>query len=257
MEQNTPFEIATLFMGILMFLLFLVYKIKSGRVRKREKKLLGEQLMTFVDKGYADLEDDEGRDILYLAATGGFAPVTAAAIEKGADPNRLYGGDPLLRILARDHPLGTGAATVLLEGGALPDGPSGAEVSPLWQCAYLDHGDMAKRLIDHGADVNFISPTSGMTLLMTAVFQHSVQVGRLLLKAGADVHIRDKKGRQAVDFAHKNSEGPRRHSGGDSAGPEDTHPHEYNEMLRQIRCLMAAKPYRYKKFKRSSSPDRE
>ncbi len=250
MAQNTPFELLILGMGLLMMVQFAFFMIKRALIKGKEKKLRGLQLMTFVDQGYTNLFDDKGQDVLYLAATGEFADVTARAVEKGADPNRLYKGQPLLRILARKNPYDIGAARTLLKNGALPDGPEGLEVSPLWQCATSDHADLAKVLIDHGANINIQSPTSGMTPLMTAVYQQSVAVGRVLVNAGADLNIRDQKGRNTLDFTHKNKDMPVGPTG-DSASSGETHGHEYNELIRQIKCVMAGKKYKYKKAKKN------
>lgn len=252
MEHNTPFELLILGMGILMLVQIGIYMIKRTLVNTKEKRLRGLQLKTFVNQGYTTLKDDKDRDILYLAATGKFADVTAMAVEKGADPNRLYKGQPLLRILSGENSNDTSAALALLKKGALPDGPEGLEFSPLWQCATSDHADLAKVLIDHGADINIQSVTSGMTPLMTAVYQQSVAVGRVLVNAGADLSICDPKGRNVLNFAHKKDDMP---SGptGNSAASGGNPSHEYNELIRQIKCVQAGNIYKYKKSKKAST----
>lgn len=248
--ENTPFELSVLALGISMFLLFFIYRIKSSVVKGKGKKLLRQQLMTFVAQDRIALYDEKGRDILYLAAVNHFEDVTTAAIEKGADPNRLYKGQPLLRILAKKTHWDTGGARALLKGGALPDGPEGLEVTPLWQCATSDNAGIARLLIEAGANINYPSPASGGTPLMTAVFQQSVEVGRALIDAGVDLHLTDKQGRRAIDFAFKNADMPTGPTG-DSANPSaGGHHHEYKEMIRRINCLMAGKKYKYKKAKK-------
>lgn len=242
-----------LYTGLLMFALGGVYLIKSLMVKSKEKKFRKLQLMTFVDKGYVDVENEEGQDLLYLAATGEYPDVTEKIVKKGGDPNRIYDGKTLLHILALDHPFAVEVAKVLLKNGANPDGDPSCETTPLGQCCLEDNTSLANVLIKKGADVNRQTLTTRMTPLMTAVYYHSIFVGRALIEAGADPFLKTRDGRTALDYAYTKPDAPMGGSG-DSASTHQNHDrHNYNELIRQIKCLMEGKKYKYKKPKKGSS----
>ncbi|WDP86175.1 MAG: hypothetical protein HUN05_14435 [Desulfobacter sp.] len=238
----------TPYLGLSLVVLILVYMIKLSRIKKYEASLETRQLETFIDRGYLDLFDDDHHDILYLAATKGVADLTAKALEKGADPNRLYRGKNLLHVLAKDHLDDTASALALLKGGALADGSEGVKITPLWQSAFSDNPELSRLLIDYGADLNFKAHTFGTTPLMAAVFKGSVSVGQVLVDEGADLFLFDEKGRQAKDFAHtKDTDIPlATHRAARISAQK--HIHDYKELIRQIFNLMQGKPYEYAPF---------
>jgi len=60
--------------------------------------------------------------------------------------------------------------------------------------------DMAKLLIDKGADIN-AADHKGTTPLMLAVQKNSLPVAKLLLERGADISLRDKHKKNAMSYA--------------------------------------------------------
>ncbi len=220
-----------------------------------------QQLLTFVEQGPKDLIDEEGRDLLCIAALEGYGDLCFIIMENGADPNRLYQGKPLLNIIAESGMEDTFTALVLLKQNAFVEGPKGIEMTPLQACAAYDHTDLARLLIDYGADINYQSPKTGITPLMTAVEHRSVSVGQELIKNGADLFLFDQKGRQAVDYAQKpirldiseHDSEPQQECADEAMEKE----HIYREMIRQLHCLMEGSPYKYTPRPRRSNTSKD
>lgn len=107
-----------------------------------------------------------------------------------------------------------------------------ADESPLMMAALKGHLDLARRLIERGADVNktgwtplhyaatgghlavielllehhaYIDAESpnGTTPLMMAAQYGSIQAVKLLLESGADPHLKNQLGLSAIDFAYR------------------------------------------------------
>lgn len=233
--------------------LALLIQLAVLMVRRRKpfdfKDVREQQLMTFINQGPADLVDGLGRDLLCIAAVEGYGDLCFIILKNGADPNRLYNQAPLLSMLAASGSPDTYPALALLKFNALPDGPDGIETSPLQACAACDNNDLARLLIDYGANVNFQSPGSGMTPLMTAIDSGAVAVGRELIKNGADLFLSDNTGRQATDYARKKGTAPclTKHSvAPGKTDPGEDKEHAYREMIRRIHCLMEGSTYTYR-----------
>lgn len=65
--------------------------------------------------------------------------------------------------------------------------------------------EIARLLIDHGADVNWIDG-EGVTPLILASFKDHIGLVQLLLEHGADVTVRDQWNRTALDYALRRGE---------------------------------------------------
>ena len=82
----------------------------------------------------------------------------------------------------------------------------GAEIrsnaEPLNAAADYDHPEIAKFLIEHGADVNGRARMFGETALMTAAGSASVEVFQLLLARGANPQAVDSHGANALTWAN-------------------------------------------------------
>jgi len=70
----------------------------------------------------------------------------------------------------------------------------------LWKAVAYRDLSKVKSLIDRGADLDE-SNYNGETALITAVRMGSVQMAGLLIEAGANLEVRDKSGRTALDWA--------------------------------------------------------
>jgi ankyrin repeat protein len=68
----------------------------------------------------------------------------------------------------------------------------------------IDEGylDVARNLIDHGADVNY-SDDLGDTALGTAVFSGSIEMVALLVAKGSKVNFKDRSGYTARHYAER------------------------------------------------------
>ena len=72
--------------------------------------------------------------------------------------------------------------------------------SPLVLSTYLGFGDIAKALIDAGADVN-LQDKVGNTALMGVCFKGNIAMIEMLLDAGADINILNQNNGSALIFA--------------------------------------------------------
>jgi ankyrin repeat protein len=91
------------------------------------------------------------------------------------------------------------AAQVLVNHGA-----SVNEKPFLWQCARYGLHQRALFLLRNGADVNQTEYATGQTPLWIAAKSGNVELVKLLLKAEANVRIRDKGGDRPIEMARRN-----------------------------------------------------
>ena len=78
--------------------------------------------------------------------------------------------------------------------------------SPLDVISYYRGGyslEMAKLLVERGADVNHISGAAARTPLLRAIWKKNNPVARYLLQNGADPTIKSDRGFNACIFAHR------------------------------------------------------
>lgn len=95
-------------------------------------------------------------------------------------------------------------ARLLLDHGADVNSKAGAIQSfPLVESCLQGHTDMARLLLSRGANVN-ATLAPGETTLMCAAVLGNVEYAKVLLEYGADVRIANKKGETAVMSAEKN-----------------------------------------------------
>jgi hypothetical protein len=93
-------------------------------------------------------------------------------------------------------------AKLLLEHGADVNAKESVyDATPLHVAAATGHADVARLLLEHGADVNAKYGDSDLTPLHVAALYGHADVARLLLERGADPSIRDKHGRTPLDIA--------------------------------------------------------
>ena len=153
---------------------------------------------------------------LYLASLNGSAPMIEKLLKAGADGNGAApeGETPLMTV-ARTG--GVEAARVLLANGAVVDARESwrGQTALMWAAAQ-NHPAMVRELLAHGADVNARSaiqnwerqntleprekwlPPGGLTPLLFAARQGSLESARVLVEAGADVNVTDPEGTSAV-----------------------------------------------------------
>jgi len=61
--------------------------------------------------------------------------------------------------------------------------------------------EAVKTFIDAGGDVNYIEPSTGITILHSAIMSENKELVKLVLAEGADVNVKDKQGRIPLDYA--------------------------------------------------------
>ncbi|CAG8150436.1 unnamed protein product [Penicillium salamii] len=136
---------------------------------------------------------------LIIAAKQGRPEVTAALLQRGADPNcrmNFFGRPdasnttPLHIAAADGH---TEIAVQLLEYGASIDAVANAFSTPLCEAAKSGEESMVSLLLESGAQVDG-DRRAQATPLIEAAWSHQNEVMRILLDYGADVDCRDQDG---------------------------------------------------------------
>lgn len=165
-------------------------------------------------KGGADIDSqcrDKGLTALHQAAAGGHLPIVKALLDKGADPDITSddGETALLKAVRAARggynsstPKQDAAVDLLLHYGASPDIPDGKGMTPLMLACENGRGDLARKLLDCGADVN-ARGFDGSTPLSGAVQSRSTQLVKLLLERGADEKAQKIPGETLIEFAKK------------------------------------------------------
>ncbi len=128
-----------------------------------------------------DARTGNGRTPLYVAASAGLRPMVDWLLQQGADLEKtVREGETLLMhaIAHRD----VEAVSHLLAVGANPN-PT-VPSKPLHRVAISGQADMARLLLQNGADVDAVDG-NGATPLQIALQHHQVEIGEILRQAGA------------------------------------------------------------------------
>jgi ankyrin repeat protein len=131
--------------------------------------------------------NDNGVTPLSLACTNRNAPMIERLLKAGANPNvAVWSGETPLMECGRTGNVET--VKLLLSTKADPNAKETQQgQTALMRAIAGKHADVARTLIDHGADVRARSK-SGFTALLFASQQGDVASARVLLEAGADVN---------------------------------------------------------------------
>lgn len=157
------------------------------------------------------------------AALNGNAAMVERLLAAGADPNKTpLGGDTPLMLAARSG--NAKSVELLLAKGAAVDARETwhGETALMW-AAGENHPEVVRLLVKAGADVNAVSttfdwkgikhggvqsqlPMGGLTPLMQAARQNSIEAAQALLEHGANPNLKDPQGvsplRIAISNAH-------------------------------------------------------
>ena len=144
-----------------------------------------EKVSGLIDQGVAmDVPGDNGETPLILAILGGQPAVVDLLIEKGADLRaRNSGGFTALHAAAYVGDVDT-ASKLLGKGAIVNDQENKAEVTPLSVAAEEGHVEMARVLVEHGADLEAVE-RNGYTPLSRALWRDQKEVVALLQQSGA------------------------------------------------------------------------
>ncbi len=186
------------------------------RISDEEVKRLSKRLMVFINVG--DLDEaknaiEEGADVNYIekaslhyntplleACRHGHIEMVRKLLDCGAELNLKNAEKtiaPIYIAAARGH---IHIIKELIKRGAdINDDTSQYKLTPLMGAVGDRRYDMVKFLISNGADVNKID-VDGQSALMEAVEKGDIHLIGELIDAGADVLLKDKKGKIALEY---------------------------------------------------------
>jgi ankyrin repeat protein len=185
----------------------------TSAARQRHDKMAA----LLIDLGADVNESNDGMTPLVAAVMRDHVPTIKVLVEKGADINEAgpQGFSPLAIAITDNR---YEAAKALMNSDADFNSPSGAEgLTPLMLVAAQTSAaegarfvpgstrpiDIAKSLIEKGADVN-AKAKNGMTALMIAATHNSPSMIGLLMGSGADAGAKNNLGQTATDVAEIN-----------------------------------------------------
>ena len=126
--------------------------------------------------------------------------ICKSILNSGIDVNsKTLQGVPLLCVATRND--SKEMLELLLEKGAdINEVSEDRGYSPVMDAVWRKNYEIAKLLIDHGADLSTMS-SDGQSILVLAVGNGNSKIVKLLLNSGADPYVKDSMGMSARDYA--------------------------------------------------------
>ncbi len=156
-------------------------------------------------------EVNPGKDVMYnasplfLASLAGDSETIALLLAKGADPNRMMsviGAFPTPPLIAAATIDNMATVKALLAGGADVRGKDSDSMTALHWSVISHHADVAKTLLEAGAEVSAVDRFGYTPLLYAATIDFGdADTATALLQAGADPGAKDKKGETPMSHA--------------------------------------------------------
>jgi hypothetical protein len=165
------------------------------RVEQGDIATVGKWLDAGLDPNF---EGDRVGTGLMIAAWSGDIAMMELLVKHGADVNRTNAFKEQALMLAAWKGQRTAAAWLLEHGARI--NRDGNEWSALHYAAFAGHDEIAKFLMQQGADINARS-TNGSTVLMMAAHEGKQKIAALLLVAGADRTVKNDIGEDALAWA--------------------------------------------------------
>ncbi|KAL3312889.1 hypothetical protein Ciccas_008513 [Cichlidogyrus casuarinus] len=145
--------------------------------------------------------DDEGVSLLHWAAINNRRQIVMYLVSKGANVDRLGGNlvaTPLQWAIRENH---LDMVSLLVSHGADPTVQEKSGFNSLHvaiQCGFLN---ITLYLLSLGININCQTADGLTPLMVSAMFNHSPEIIRLLCKWGADPNFQDSNGNSAAHFA--------------------------------------------------------
>jgi ankyrin repeat protein len=150
-----------------------------------------------LNKGAKCIRTDNRSTCLITAVVNGHETIVKMLLDHGVDPNECNGGISPLSRAAYDGSLNI--VKMLCDAGADLEVRDGLNYTPLMDACRNGYFDMAKELIQRGANVNVVCDWGyGRTPLFTAAEGGRINIMTELINAGADINYKNKKGYTAL-----------------------------------------------------------
>jgi len=150
---------------------------------------------------------DRGNDLgitpLMIAAFKDDAEIIGLLLAAGADPEVLSNAGLSALILAAQQGKAK-SIRALVEGGAkvnAVDDIADHNNTPLGWAVYLGQVEATRELIALGGDINYIPSGQGDTPVISGVRANRYECVKLVIEAKADLTIRNRMGKTALDYA--------------------------------------------------------
>lgn len=145
-----------------------------------------QKFSSFWHPGQAELHEILS-ELRYMPSDDKAARAKALILE-GVDVNAMIPGDNQSTLQKAAYMGNPGINRLLLERGALVNGPPQASTTPLGWAVQQNHTEAARLLLDNGAEPN--GGVSGYSFLKTAIDHENLEMLTALLNAGADPNKR-------------------------------------------------------------------
>ena len=165
--------------------------------------------------------DQQGRQLIHVAAASGDAELVTLLLSKGVDPNGLSQPPAAVAPARRAAPAqvaggggngggggGGGSKGLSVADGALKAPPVALYATPpLLFAAKAGEVGVMKALLAHGAKAD-IKASDGMTLVMAAAYSGNLAALKYALEINPDVTVTDASGRGVMHMAVSNPQAP-------------------------------------------------
>ncbi len=169
------------------------YKMQKAAVRNDTLTI-----KTLLDKGVpVDIGHEKGHAPLLLAAREGSVEAAALLIEYGANINGRDAWENTALTVSLGHPE---LARLLVERGADANAASPSGRTPLMSAAMLGSKESVVLLLEHGADIDARDEV-GRSALLWALRSGAERVSLLLVTRGANIQFEDETGFNALRYA--------------------------------------------------------
>ena len=210
-ENRLPLNIASAYdhVDVVHFLLSQVSK-DSSYVDKSNRSLLSwaaeypsppeRDVGKLVSSHSVESQDDIGRTALHYAARGGQVDSIITLLDAGAkiDAVDKSGGTPLTLAARQGH---TASAEVLVKKGSNVNFQDNDGYTALLNASKDGHSECVGLLLRHDPNLELKDNTWGQSALAWAAENGYLDVAKLLVEAGSDIHSRALGGRTTVAFA--------------------------------------------------------